>query len=980
MSITRYLISIIGKRAFFAFGIVTFLVAAMLATVNIASRHAVKAFVEDQLHRIPWDMVVYQTGDATPAERMTGIIRKTDGIARVEEQAFLRAKLPESNVILDIDGKPMGTPWMSVMAATDPSLFPPEIRESAGSSGAVLALVGPESAMGQAFLDLQGARHFKMTVKLPEFGTQELKVFNTPISKVIRMDRDQLNRWLMDQTGSISYVPHIGAILFLPYDLDVIKRFDTVATGLMDPSILGLSPDADLSHIQLGEYLPETAILAQLDRDRLITGWDIPASLKRLQVLQQNIQKSLRPVSARAFPDSTTLVLLKRMDLIARAIGILALLIALPLLWMAWVLAANLSGLLMLNERRILGLMRLRGVPGHLLGRAFLLSITLGGLAGGILGLLFGTVIPLSIYEHGSLPSVVLLQPQMLWFFALYLVITVVLALLVSRRLVRYATTISPQEASARVAGSEAATSRLEFGIPQLASLVLGIYTLYRWIFSFSLARATGMAWTNYIDQALNFIGLPFFIYGLAALLASHRSWIHRLLQPIVKPIGGRLGPYAVRHMSIKPHRTGSFLLIISLMASISLYPTITARSFQDKAERGAQAQMGADLQMIFNSPDLTGSEALHGELGHQKQTFKPVLDKLMQQVRGVRGVTAVDAVLEATLPNFYLPGHGLKGVPMYLIDGTSDYLKNVYHEPQLGLSAGYTSLLKSVGDGRVAVSPPVADFWRLKPGTPLLIGMDDKRNSLSVSTAGTLAFLSGLPPLTVTDRQGYVQARLDYLNHLFSNNSYLVGALDNPQLDKLSLLIPRVILLVKTSPGTPIDTVRRNILNKLTVAPLEVNTLPEEIAKVGSDMFIYLAMENMRIYLIGGLLLALIAILAVALANYVEDRHTLSLLRIRGASQQQMSRYFAATHVSPAVLGLTLGILAAMVAGYGLANYLWKLREIKTVVQLLPTHLAVSSLTVWIALLIMVIVLGIAWGSGWWMFRRTAREDIQEG
>src|SRR5207244_6733684 len=43
--------------------------------------------------------------------------------------------------------------------------------------------------------------------------------------------------------------------------------------------------------------------------------------------------------------DSTTEVLLERMQGIAQLIGLVSLLVALPLLWMAWVLAANLAGL-----------------------------------------------------------------------------------------------------------------------------------------------------------------------------------------------------------------------------------------------------------------------------------------------------------------------------------------------------------------------------------------------------------------------------------------------------------------------------------------------------------------------------------------------------------------------------------------------------------------------------------------------------------
>ena len=62
--------------------------------------------------------------------------------------------------------------------------------------------------------------------------------------------------------------------------------------------------------------------------------------------------------------DSTTEVLLDRMQGIAGAVGVVSLLVALPMLWMAWVLGANLAGLLMLNERRTLGLLRLRGIAG----------------------------------------------------------------------------------------------------------------------------------------------------------------------------------------------------------------------------------------------------------------------------------------------------------------------------------------------------------------------------------------------------------------------------------------------------------------------------------------------------------------------------------------------------------------------------------------------------------------------------------------
>src|SRR5205823_7450930 len=110
---------------------------------------------------------------------------------------------------------------------------------------------------------------------------------------------------------------------------------------------------------------------------------------------------------------------------------------ALPiLLGIAWMLASNLSSLLILNERRKLGLMRLRGVPGKLLGQSLLLSIGLGGLIGGIIGLTLGTVIPLYVYEGGVLSWATLSRVQGPLLMLLFLVVGLIFVLLISRRLV----------------------------------------------------------------------------------------------------------------------------------------------------------------------------------------------------------------------------------------------------------------------------------------------------------------------------------------------------------------------------------------------------------------------------------------------------------------------------------------------------------------------------------------------------------------
>ena len=185
-----------------------------------------------------------------------------------------------------------------------------------------------------------------------------------------------------------------------------------------------------------------------MSRDRSaatsISGWDIPGSLARVK---GSIRSSTAaPSTRRRCPrrsapaagashdagevgdddnkfgvtnfivDSTTEVLLERMQNIAQLIGVVSLLVALPLLWMAWVLAANLAGLLMLNERRTLGLMRLRGISGQAHGpRPARSASVLGGFGGGLLGLVAGSVVPLLVYERGKLPIEVLLDGRGSW-------------------------------------------------------------------------------------------------------------------------------------------------------------------------------------------------------------------------------------------------------------------------------------------------------------------------------------------------------------------------------------------------------------------------------------------------------------------------------------------------------------------------------------------------------------------------------------
>ena len=111
LKLVQRLIAILGQRAFWSFAVVTLLVAALLAAVNITSRHALKSYVEDQLERISWDLAMIQTTGFHLTSQLSQRMSSVEGLEQVESLVLLRARLPEGGeVVSEVDGK--RCPWI----------------------------------------------------------------------------------------------------------------------------------------------------------------------------------------------------------------------------------------------------------------------------------------------------------------------------------------------------------------------------------------------------------------------------------------------------------------------------------------------------------------------------------------------------------------------------------------------------------------------------------------------------------------------------------------------------------------------------------------------------------------------------------------------------------------------------------------------------------------------------------------------------
>ena len=919
---------------------------------------------------------------------VTSALSQTDGIGKHNNLLFLRNSMTTEDIAY-IDGQPIKMPWLSLLTTNDISVLPLSIRPLEGK--AVLVLVGTKAQMGNAYAELQNRKLFELKIENEhtveeehhedevvndDHHTVSFDVFDLELERTIRIERKDLNRWFLEQTSSPSLIPEIGAILVTPYDEDIISSFDELARGIVTQHA------HDDIHEEAGNYFPDIIHLLKVDSERLVSGWDINGSLTSLNELQAMLETNTFAIGPRVFIDNSIKVLLERMNETAQKVGLISLLIALPLIWVGWILMANLTGMLLLNERRKFGLMRLRGVPGKVMGRALQLSIGSGALLGGVIGALVGTLLPIFFYEGSMLPIQTILIVQQPYILLTFIVIGMVVALAVSRKLVNYASRISPLEASGRVVDSESKQANVKFGFMGFMSLLLGTYKILGWIFSYSIAAGSESKWLVSFDQILDFAGFPLFVYGLVTFLVSRKTIMNHILKLIITVIGGSLRHLTLKHIATRPQRIAGFLLIVAMMTTIGLYPTVMTAVFDNKIERGTRVQVGSDIQLTLNASDIVSNELLaSGGVGEQYRAIQQEIPSLIEAMENAEGVSKVTWTLfEGVSDGVYMPGYGFNGLPLYFIPDADDYMNAVYSEESLSQQGQFSELMSGLADGNVVMSPAVAEFTKKIPGESTILGRQiNGTDMVNATVGGGVWYLPGSPLVSVTDRESFDTARVDYVNYLFSNNAYMAVDPNQSSLNDLDVLISGVQFAIEVTSGHDPYQVSQNVISSLPIEPSNIRTFNEEISKIGSDMYIFLARQNVQIYLFGGLLLAIIGILSVAYTNYMEDRRTLGLLRIRGASPKHMLRFFGSGIFAPSYIGLVLGIVVSLIVGYGITNLVWELREVKNILLYLVTRIDVSQLTFIIGLVLFGIITTVGIVFSRWVFYKSVREGLSD-
>ena len=128
--------------------------------------------------------------------------------------------------------------------------------------------------------------------------------------------------------------------------------------------------------------------------------------------------------------------------------------------------------------------------------------------------------------------------------------------------------------------------------------------------------------------------------------------------------------------------------------------------------------------------------------------------------------------MIEGMVEGLYMPDRGFSGLPIYLTGSTDELSEG-------GLFRACARRARTVRDtrtngsttGRVLASSPVGRFYKRthRSADAGRAHVEAGACARACRLAARCYFLPGVPLRTVNDREGFISARVDYLNHLFS-------------------------------------------------------------------------------------------------------------------------------------------------------------------------------------------------------------------
>ncbi len=351
----------------------------------------------------------------------------------------------------------------------------------------------------------------------------------------------------------------------------------------------------------------DVTFAVNVDRENLISPWNIEESTAKVNVISQKIQNDLSAnYLVDTYPNNMLSSVLYNYQSVFQSMLLQFIWVSIPIFFVAWYLGSTVSDVSFNIRRREIGLLSTKGLSSGQIQRMFLTEALFIGFVGGVLGVIGGIILNQYYLGQVNLNNVfssAMLRPELI---TVTIIFGMGLALFSVFMSSRKASKIPAVEALRNYSTTEN-KSRFRF-IPWIA-LILGGYKIVVFLLGLNISMLLSNALSSgggffvsilytpltLFDGAMTFFGPFLLFWGLTKILIRDSSKFQAAATKIASLMGD-LGALAAKNVRRNPARLAAIAFLIAFIIGYSVQVTGQVASQQDYLVRQIHDQVGGDV------------------------------------------------------------------------------------------------------------------------------------------------------------------------------------------------------------------------------------------------------------------------------------------------------------------------------------------------------------------------------------------------
>jgi ABC-type antimicrobial peptide transport system permease subunit len=644
------------------------------------------------------------------------------------------------------------------------------------------------------------------------------------------------------------------------------------------------------------EYFPvNPRIHVYLNREAIISPWDISGSVSKLQVITVQINTAVSPYGLQASNQLESI--LSTYQAAAFGMRVIFIIAALPVFFVAWYLGSTVSDVSFNLRRREIGLLLTKGFSRRQLWSMFLFEAALIGLLGGVLGIsLSFTLSPWFVAAAGGqFIGVPVIGPDSI---ILTVVFAVIITFLSVYRPARRASNMTTVDALREYMYVEEVKPYKRLW-PWVA-FILGSFKMIVFLlginFQAEMMRLSG-APTNIllffllgivvaIDSILNFIGPFLFFWGFTKIFIRGSLKFQEITARAAKFLGD-LGSLATKSVQRNPARAAAVAFLIALIIGYSFQVIGTLASEQDFVTREVHFSVGSDVSFTLSSPT----------------TASKIMDTVRNNVSDIKSITAEYSFTGSAGLGTYEQGMQFRAA------NPSAWLSTAYYENEWFSGNSVEKAFETMSSNNHTVILDINHAKTLNKGVGDVVAVTfgDSRTGLKTEELIVAGFFGTESPQTQIPMQPY---------YFYSQYwSYVPEGLYD-ELNETIGSYASAKILIRVEGGTDSKVVDqiRELIDDLGISAGSVYSVTEQLQERQSN---YTVTGTLNILRLGMIFMVVAASIGTALVTFVslrERRREASMMSIRGLSFKQLLVMLLTENLAVVIFALLLGAVVGLI------------------------------------------------------------------